>query len=200
MKNILAFLILVLVQPELSACDCISPPMTFITSISEYTAVFEVVQIDTLSIEDRNWPLVLTKLKVVKSFNANVDVTHVWMNNASSPDCERGLSPDHIGQEYVITGEFVEGKRFDKWIDDSADRTFMYVSSCGEMLLDIEGSTVVGVISKSNQKKISEKYNRLKLEDESKAVAYYEEIYNSKHHPELVQTMPLNEFYSLMKR
>jgi hypothetical protein len=193
--------ILLLLQLEVYACDCDSPPETFMTSISEYTAVFEVVQMDTLASKGayRYQPFILTKLKVIKSFNSNIDVDYVWMNNTTSPDCELGLHPDYIGQKYIITGSFTEGKRYNKWVDDWADRHFFYASTCGKMALDVEGNNVYGVITKSNQKKIQEKYDRLQRIDESKASAYYKEIYETKHHPDLVQTIPLHEFYELMK-
>ncbi len=169
-------------------------------SIMEYTAEFEVVQMDTLAAEGpyEYWPLVLIRLKVIKSFNDNINVKDVWMNNTSGTDCERGLFPDHIGQKYIITGTFVEGTRYERWIGPSADRNFLYASTCGKMVLDVEGDDVIGVITKHNNHRIKATYDRLMEEDESKAAAYYDDIYNTKHHPERVQTMPLSEFYKLM--
>lgn len=201
MKYLLSFFIIIASQLDVIACDCAFSPKTFMTSIMEYTAEFEVVKMDTLATEGlyKYWPLVLTKLKVIKSFNDSIDVDYVWMNNTSGTDCERGLFPDHIGQKYIITGRFIEGKRYDRWIDDSAERNFLYASTCGKMVLDVEGNNVIGVITKHNNKKIKEKYDLLMKEDESKATAYYEDIYNTRHHPDRVQTMPLNEFYKLME-
>jgi hypothetical protein len=136
---------------------------------------------------------------VVKLFNGRKDVKFVWMNNSSGPDCERGIFPDFIGQKYIITGRFYETKRYDHWIDDSSGRNFLYVTTCGKTVLDIEGNYVFGVITKNMDKKIKEHYDLLMQEDESKAKAYYEEIYNTKHHKDLVQKMPINEFYKLLE-
>ncbi len=51
--------------------------------------------------------------------------------------------------------------------------------------------------SESNNAK---KYDQLMKTDEAKAVAYYDEIYNTKHHPDLVQKMPLAELYKLLEQ
>lgn len=197
---LLVFIFLTLL-PEVNACDCASPAQTFMESLWDYTAEFEVVQMDTLSAEGKYefWPIVLIKLKVVKSFTDTVNVNYVWMNSSVGPDCERGLFPNHIGQRYIITGHFIEDKRYDKWIGDGPERNFLYVSTCGKMVLDIEGSNVFGVITKSNNKQIKKKYDQLMKTDEAKAVAYYDEIYNTKHHPDLVQKMPLTELYKLLE-
>lgn len=185
------------------ACDCDTPPgSTFMTSLSTFVAELEVVRIDTICAEGdyKFQPIVLTKLKVINSFKGQKNIKYIWVNNAGSPDCERGIAPKQIGQKYIITGHFIKEKRFDKWINDASQRHFLYISSCGETVLDIEKSTVIGIITKNNYKKITEKYEILMKEDESKAIAYYEEIYNTKHHPDLVQKMTLAKFHELIKQ
>ena len=201
MKNLLLCFIFLSLLHNVNACDCAFPPQTFMESLWSYTAEFEVVQIDTLNAEGKYefWPIVLIKLKVVKSFTDTINVNYVWMNSSVGPDCEQGLYPDHIGQRYIITGRFIEDKRYDKWISDGPQRNFLYASTCGKMVLDIEGSNVFGVITKSNNKEIKKKYDQLMRIDEAKAKAYYDEIYNTKHHPDLVQKMPLAELYKLLE-
>lgn len=199
-KILLLFSLMVL-QHKASACDCANSPNTFITSIDKFTAELEVVEIDTLSTEGiyEYWPLVLTRLKVIRLFKGSVDVDYVWMNNTSGPDCERGLFPEHIGQKYIITGRMIEDKRYDKWINDAAERNFLYVTTCGKTVLDVEENNVYGVITKNKDVKIKEKYDQLMQEDESKAKAYYDEVYLTKHHKDLVQKMPIDQFYKLME-
>lgn len=202
LKFLLLFFLVITLQFNASACDCDNPPNTFITSLGEFTAQLEVVEVDTLSKEGiyEYWPLVLTKLKVIRLFNDSKVVEYIWMNNSSGSGCERGLFPDYIGQKYIITGRIIEDKRYDKWIADSSKRNFLSISTCGKMVLDIDGNNVFGVITKNNNKKIKEKYDQLMQQDESKAKAYYKEVYQSKHHKDLVQKMSINQFYRLMKQ
>ena len=122
------------------------------------------------------------------------------MDNSSGIDCQRGLFPDRIGQKYIITGRLFEDKRYQQWLKGEMQRTFLYVSTCGKTILDVEGNNVFGVITKNNDQKIKEKYDRLIKESEAKGKAYYEEVYLTKHHKDLVQMMPINEFYKLMEQ
>lgn len=202
LKSISIFFILCFTQAQIFACDCDRPPNTFIASISTFTAALEVVQIDTLSQEGvyKYWPLVLTKLKITKSFRSHDDVQFVWMNNARGGTCERGLFPNDIGEKYIITGEIRIDKRYDPWIDDGADRLFLHVTTCGKAVLDIQDNQVYGVITKNKDKKIKERYDQLMLEDPSKAKAYYAEVYQTKHHKDRVQKMPIHKFYKLMDK
>ncbi len=200
MKPFLIFCLVFSLHNNVFSCSCAAPPKTFVSTISEFTAELEVVAIDTIRTvhSTKFWHVVLTKLKVVRSFNDSVTVDYVWMNNASGTDCQRGLFPDSIGQKYIITGRLFEDKRFNQWTEEG--RTFLYVSSCGKAVLDVEDNKVYGVITKNNDKEIRQKYERLMKDDEAKAKAYYEEVYRTKHHQDLVQTMALSEFYTLMKR
>ena len=67
------------------------------------------------------------------------------------------------------------------------------------MILDVEKDNVIGIITKNNSKEIKEKYDRLMKDDEAKANDYHQQVYNTKHHKDLVQVLPLNEFYKLME-
>ena len=139
MKYLLSFFIFISVHLGGYACDCAFPPKTFMTSISQYTAELEVVQIDTLSSAGpyKHRPLLLTKLKVIKTFHASTNVDYVWVSNPGDQGCQRGLVPDFLGQKYVITGVIVEDKRYDKWINNSASMNFLHVSICGKRVLDL---------------------------------------------------------------
>ena len=183
------------------ACQCAFPPKTFITSIQEFTAELEVVESDTLHhIERPVWnPLIIHKLKVTKLFNNSEKVDYVWMENITSTDCQRGLFPDSIGQKYIITGRLYHTKEYKPWLHGKESRTFLHVSTCGKTVLDIVGDQVIGEITKNNDEKIRKNYGRLLKKDEDKAKAYYNDIYRTKHHPELVQFMPVRQFYALME-
>lgn len=186
---------------NLSACSCANSPKTFLTSRSEFTTLFEVEQIDTIVDTGyyKLWPLVLTKLKVIKSFDVNNKVTELWMDNSSGTDCQQGLFPDSLGQRFVITGRLYQDERYNRWIEDKKQRNFLIVSSCGQTVLAVKGDYVFGFISKNKEQEMLNVYYRMLKKDVVKARAFKDEHYRLKRREDLYQKMPLKEFYELME-
>ena len=200
MKQLVLFICLIPSMIQLQACRCAELKKTFITSISDFTAQVEVVRIDTILMkENPYWSPILTKLKVVKTFSSNKEIEFVWMRNSSGTDCERGMFPDSIGQKYIITGRLYDIEYYKDRVSDAENIPFLHASTCRKSILHIEGEYVFGEITKNKRSEIQLKYQRLLLEEESKAKAYLEQVYTTKNHPDRVQEISLKEFYQLMK-
>lgn len=184
-------------------CSCAHPPNTFITTLRGFTAQLKVVEIDTLlrvGEQDNYWPRVIYRLEVEKRFRGSKEVDYVWMENIVSTDCQRGIFPDSLGQQYVITGQLFEGRDYKPWLQGDEPRVFLQASTCGEAVLDVEDDMVIGVITKNNDLKIRARYEKMLKEDPEKAKAYYEGVYRTKHHEERVQKMLIADFYKLMEK